>query len=70
MEGYEVIKERRIERGYTLKDFAELAGIVKTTLMYYENGTWDLRKLTLGRAIPMFRALELNIEDFLKNTIL
>lgn len=64
MEGYEVIKERRIERGYTLKDFAELAGIVKTTLMYYENGTWDLRKLTLGRAIPIFRALELNIEDF------
>lgn len=64
MEGHEVLKERRIEKGYSLKGFAELVGVVKTTLMYYENGTWDLRKLSLGKAIPMFAALELGIEDF------
>lgn len=64
MEGYEVIKERRIGKGYSLKDFAQLIGIVKTTLVYYENGTWDLRKLSLGKAIPLFDALELDIEDF------
>jgi len=64
MEGYEAIKKRRIEKGYSLKDFAELAGVVTTTLLYYENGTWDLRRLSLGKAVPMFDALGLSIEDF------
>ena len=64
MNGYEMIKERRIEKGYSLKNFAKLVGIVNTTLIYYENGTSDLRKLPLGKAISMFGALELDIDAF------
>lgn len=64
MNGYEAIKNKRIEKGYSLKEFAELLGIVNTTLIYYENGTSDLRKLPLGKAVSMFGALQLDIENF------
>lgn len=60
------LKERRREKGLTLKGLAELAGIHYMKIHQIEAGRIKTENITLKTALKLARALDCRPEDLLK----
>lgn len=64
MTGYEKFKQLRKNRGYTVRDFADQAGISSRSLTSYENGSLELLAISVEKCIRIFRLLDKKIPEF------
>jgi transcriptional regulator with XRE-family HTH domain len=64
MKGYELIKEKRIEKGWSVIQLAQLADISRTALNYYESGEDKIESIPVYKCIVIFGLLDLSITDF------
>lgn len=64
MEGYEALKKARENMGYSMREFASVADISLSSLVYYENGKKSLLSMPVKKARHIFKLLQLSIDDF------
>ena len=64
MTGYEFFKERRMEKGYSVRQFGQMADITPRMVSYYEAGEKPIECIPLHKALRMFQLLDIVIEDF------
>ena len=64
MTGYEYIKQKRIEKGYTIRQFGKVVNITPRMISYYEAGEKPIEHISLNKMNKMFDVLEIDIEDF------
>lgn len=64
MTGYEYIKQKRIEKGYTIRQFGKVVNIIPRMISYYEAGEKPIEHISLNKMNKMFDVLEIDIEDF------
>jgi transcriptional regulator with XRE-family HTH domain len=64
MTGYEVLKSKRVEHGWSVRNFAKMAGISFTSVTAYESGEMRIGLTPVYRAKTIFGLLELPITEF------
>ena len=62
--GYEAFKRARENTGYSYREFAGIADISLSLLVYYENGNKSLLAMPVKKAIEVFDILNISIHDF------
>lgn len=64
MTGYEFIKQKRIEKGYSIRQFSKAVDITPRMVSYYEAGEKPIEHIPLYKVNKMFGLLEIDIEEF------
>lgn len=64
MTGYEYFKQKRIEKGYSVRQFGKVAGITPRMVSYYEAGEKSIERMPLNRINKLFGLLEIDIVEF------
>ena len=64
MEGFEILKQTRIEHGYTIDELSSITGIKPRSLRYYECGEKSLNSLMVYTVLELFAPLDISPEDF------
>lgn len=64
MTGNEFIKNCRLQKGYSVRQFGKMADITPRMVSYYESGEKLLEHLPVYKCITMFRLLDISVEDF------
>ena len=53
MTGYEYIKQKRIEKGYTIRQFGKVVNITPRMISYYEAGEKPIEHISLNKMNKM-----------------
>ena len=61
-----MLKELRKNKGLTQKALSDLTGIPLNTLQKYEYGQYNIKNMTLIKAITIAKALGVKAEDLIK----
>lgn len=64
LKGYEAFKNARENVGYSYREFASIADISLSMLVYYENGKKSLLKMSVKKAVEVFEILNISLQDF------
>lgn len=64
LKGYEAFKNARENAGYSYREFAGIADISLSLLVYYENGQKSLLGMSVKKAIEVFEILNVSLQDF------
>lgn len=64
LKGYEAFKIARETAGYSYREFAGIADISLSLLVYYENGQKSLLGMSVKKAIEVFEILNVSLQDF------
>ena len=64
MTGNEFIKNCRLQKGYSVRQFGKMADITPRMVSYYESGEKLLEHLPVYKCITMFRLLDIPVEEF------
>lgn len=64
LNGYEAFKNAREKAGYSCREFAKMADISLSGLVYYENGQRSLLGMPVKKALEVFGILDINVYDF------
>lgn len=64
LKGYEAFKNARENAGYSYREFAGIADISLSLLVYYENGQKSLLGMPVKKAIEVFEILNISLHDF------
>jgi len=64
LKGYEAFKNARENVGYSHREFAGIADIGLSMLVYYENGKRSLLKMSAKKAVEVFEILNISLQDF------
>ncbi len=64
LKGYEAFKNARENAGYSYREFAGIADISLSLLVYYENGQKPLLGMSVRKAIEVFGILNISLHDF------
>ncbi len=64
LRGYEVFKVARENAGYSYREFAAIADISLSLLVYYESGQKSLLGMSVRKAIKVFEILNISLQDF------
>jgi transcriptional regulator with XRE-family HTH domain len=62
--GYQEFKQLRKDTGYTIRSFAEKAGISSRSQTSYENGSLQLIAMSVDKCIRIFHLLDQDIPEF------
>ena len=66
MTGTEYLKEKRKEKGYTVRGFAAACGVAPRMVSYYESGEKSVSSMPVIKAQKYFGMLGINIETYFK----
>lgn len=61
-----MIKELRIQRGYTQAQLAEKAGVNTRMIQKYENNELPVQNMTVKNALALSKALGVTVEELIK----
>ena len=64
MTGNEFIKNCRLQKGYSVRQFGKMADITPRMVSYYESGEKLLEHLPVYKCITMFRLLDISVVEF------
>lgn len=64
LKGYIAFKNARENAGYSYREFAGIADISLSLLVYYENGQKSLLGMPVKKAIEVFEILDISLQDF------
>lgn len=64
LKGYEAFKNARENTGYSYREFAGIADISLSLLVYYENGQKSLLGMSVKKASEVFEILNISLYDF------
>lgn len=64
IKGYEAFKSAREKTGYSYREFAGMADISLSLLVYYEKGQKSLLGMPVKKAIEVFEILNISLQDF------
>ena len=64
MKGYEYFKKKRIDKGYSIRQFGKAVDITPRMVSYYEAGQKPIERIPLHKIITMFELLEIDIINF------
>lgn len=62
--GYEFLKKKRLEMGYSFKDFSNAADISASMLNKIESGKVDLSRVCTARCTRMLKLLDISVPEF------
>ena len=64
MTGYEYFKQKRIERGYSIRQFGKAVDVTPRMVSYYETGEKPIERIPLYKMNKMAEHLEIDVEKF------
>lgn len=64
MTGYEYFKQKRIEKGYSVRQFGKVVDITPRMVSYYEAGEKPIEHIPLHKINKIFDLLEIDIVEF------
>ena len=65
LKGYEAFKNARENTGYSYREFAGIADISLSLLVYYENGQKSLLGMSVKKASEVFEILNISLYDYI-----
>ena len=64
MTGNEFLKQSRVNKGYSVRQFGKMADITPRMVTYYESGEKLVIHLPVYKCLTMFRLLDISVEKF------
>lgn len=69
MEAYQLLKQARIEKGFSMDSFSAATGIKKRSLTYYESGERQIENLMVYKCLSLLSPLGIDPESFFDESL-